>query len=48
MARNYVPEIGTSGSILGRTQRGLGVDRIELGTLRDFRLSRLAPAPTDI
>ena len=38
MARNYVPEIGTSGSILGRTLRGLGVDRIELGTLRDSRV----------
>lgn len=34
MARSYIPEVGTTGTIISRTKEGLGVDRIELGTLK--------------
>jgi dienelactone hydrolase len=34
MARNYVPEINTTGSILGRSKDGLGIDRLDLATMK--------------
>ena len=34
MSRSHVPDINTTGSILGRNQRGLGVDRVELSTMK--------------
>ena len=34
MARDYVPEMGRTGSNISRTKDGLGVDRIELATLK--------------
>lgn len=34
MARRYVADANTTGSLLGRSKRGLGVDRIDLNTLK--------------
>jgi dienelactone hydrolase len=34
MARNYVPEVGTTGSHISDSREGLGVDRIDLSTLK--------------
>ncbi len=34
MARNYVPEVNTTGSILGRTRDGLAIDRVDLATMK--------------
>ena len=34
MARNYVPEVGRTGSHIARTKGGLGIDRVDLATLK--------------
>jgi dienelactone hydrolase len=41
MARNYVPEARTSGSRMASREEGLGVDRIDINTLR---VSQVEPA----
>jgi dipeptidyl aminopeptidase/acylaminoacyl peptidase len=43
MAREYMPEHGKLGTVLIRTQQGLGVDRIDLKTLKSSRVE--APSP---
>ena len=40
MARNYVPEVGTTGSNISDSRSGLGVDRIDLATLKSSQLER--------
>lgn len=40
MAREYVPEVGRTGSRLGREEEGLGVDRVNVATLRITRQER--------
>lgn len=34
MARSYVPEVETTGTIISRTKEGYGVDRVDLATLK--------------
>jgi dipeptidyl aminopeptidase/acylaminoacyl peptidase len=41
MTRNFVPDVNTVGSILGKTQSGLGVDRIDLAGMK---ITRVEPA----
>ena len=43
MARNYAGDVNTTGSILGRSRGGLGVDRIDLRTLKSSQVE----APRD-
>jgi len=38
VARAYIPEVYTTGSMLGRTKVGLGVDRINLNTMKAVAL----------
>lgn len=38
MARTYIPEAGKAGTRIVRSEDGLGVDRIDLGTLRTTRI----------
>ena len=38
MAREYVPEVGKTGSRLGRKADGMGIDRIDLATMRATRV----------
>lgn len=38
MSRDYVPEVGTTGSNIARRDDGLGVDRIDLRTLKTSRI----------
>jgi len=38
MAREYVPEVGRTGSNISRKEEGLGVDRINLGNLKSERV----------
>ncbi|MFL6760326.1 alpha/beta hydrolase family protein [Sphingomonas sp.] len=40
MTRNYVPAVDTIGSHLGDNREGLGVDRIDLATLKSTRVER--------
>jgi len=44
MSRSYVPEAGRTGSHISRTSDGIGVDRIDVRTLRATRVE--APNPT--
>ena len=41
MAKEFIPEAGRTGSNISRTRNGLGVDRIDLGTLKN---SNVEPA----
>lgn len=34
MARTYIPEVGTTGTIISRTKEGLGVDQIDLEAMK--------------
>lgn len=38
MQRVYVPEINTTGTLISRTKEGLGVDRIDLGTMKSSQV----------
>ena len=40
MARNYVPEVGTIGTHIADTRSGLGVDRIDLASLKASTIER--------
>jgi len=42
MSRDYVPEEGKTGSLIVRQDNGLGVDRIDLRTLKSSRVERPA------
>jgi acetyl esterase/lipase len=43
MARSYVPEINTTGSLLGRRLEGLGVDRVDLASMKSSSIETPRP-----
>ena len=40
MERTYVPEVGTTGHLISRTKAGLGVDVVDLDTLKETAVER--------
>ena len=40
MERTYVPEVGTTGHLMSRTKAGLGVDVVDLDTLKETAVER--------